>query len=180
MPRTRPRIHIFQKPAGWSVHGHRFTEEVTMAIDIRRRFAAITVIGGVILLTLFPRFAAAERPSRVRDLHGAYKGSGLEIRHDTGFEIEYCQIVGPVEFDGHGSLSVDAIRRCTLTGTFHEVDTGTYTVSSDGDVVFAFDSGDGAKGVVGDRGTIVILDNFNAADPGGPVLIFHAAFVKVS
>ena len=150
-----------------------------MVIAIRRLSVMIVATGAVIVVALFPRFAVGEPPPGVHSLNGTYRGSSLEIRHDPGSEIEFCEIVGTVEADGRGNLTLDAIRRCSITGTFHDVSAGTYTVDRDGLALFAFAGGDGGKGIVADGGSIVIIDNDDPADPHSSVLVHHGVFAKI-
>ncbi len=150
-----------------------------MAIVIRRMSVTLVAVGALAVLTLLPRFAAADRPLSVASLNGTYRGSALEIRHDPGSEIEFCEIVATAVADGAGNISLDAIRRCSITGTFHDVESGTYTVASDGTVLLGFETGDGGKGVIADKGAILILDNDDPGDPDPNVLVFHGVFAKV-
>jgi hypothetical protein len=149
-----------------------------MALIIRRPILAFAAIGSVLALILFPKIAGADRPLGDHSLIGTYKGVALEIRQDPGSDVEYCQIVVTAVADGRGNISVDNIRRCSLSGTVHDVETGTYSVSPSGVVLFAFPSPDGGRGIVGDNGAIVIVDNFSG-DPGDPVLAFHGVVAKV-
>lgn len=149
-----------------------------MALIVRRSFLATTAAAAVIVLILFPFSAAADPPLGDHSLDGTYKGVAVEIRQDPGSEVEYCHIVTTAVADGRGNISVDNIRRCSLTGTFHDVETGTYSVSPDGVVIFAFGSPDGGRGIVGNRGNTIIIDNFSG-DPGDPVLAFHGVAAKV-
>ena len=149
-----------------------------MAVIIRRSFLAVAVLGAAIALIVFPRFASADRPLGDHSLNGTYKGVAVEIRQDPGSDVEYCHILVTAVADGRGNISVDNIRKCSLTGTVHDVETGTYSVSPDGVVVFAFGAPDGGKGIVGEKGDIVVVDNFTEA-PGNPVLAFHGVAARV-
>ena len=149
-----------------------------MALSIRRPLLALAAVGAVIGLALFPRFAMADRPLGNHSLDGTYKGVAVEIRQDPGFPVEYCHIISTAVADGVGNITLDATRKCSLSGTFHDVETGTYSVTPDGVVVFAFGSPDGGKGIVGDNGAIIVIDNFST-DPTDPVLAFHGVSTKV-
>lgn len=149
-----------------------------MALNIRRPFLAAAAVAGAIALALFPRFASADRTVSERDLRGTYRGVAVEIRQDPGSPVEFCHIVGTAVADGRGNISVDNMRRCSVTGTFHDVATGTYSVDSDGTVVFALGDPDGGRGVLDERGATIVIDNYSAA-PGDPVLAFHGVFVRV-
>jgi hypothetical protein len=150
-----------------------------MGLTIRRMSVTIIAVGALIVLALFPRFAVADRPLGLHSFDGTYRGSALEIRHDPGSEVEYCEVLATAVADGRGNVKVDALRRCSLTGTFHDVNTGTYSVSPRGLILLGFDTGDGGKGIIANGGDIVILDNDDPSAPDPNVLIFHGVFAKV-
>ena len=149
-----------------------------MALSIRRPVLALAALAALIGLALFPRFAAADRPLGNHSLNGTYKGGAVEIRQDSGSPVEYCHIIFTAVADGGGNISLDATRKCSLSGIFHDVETGTYSVTPDGAVVFALGSPDGGGGIVGDNGAIIVLDNFTS-DLTNPVLAFHGVATKV-
>lgn len=150
-----------------------------MSTRIRRPFVLAIGLAIVILVTVLPRIASADRPLGNHSLKGTYKGTNIEIRQDPGFPVEYCQGLTTAIADGRGTITIDSTRRCSLSGTAQDVETGTYSVDADGVVRFAFGAPDTGKGIVGGGGEFVIIDNFDPAVPDPNVLAFHGIFARV-
>ena len=135
----------------------------------------LAIVGGAVAALARP---AMDRVYSDRSLDGTYIGAFTEIRQDPpGIgSIEFCDMLGTMTFDGHGSGTSSLVRKCSLSGTVIDTDTLTYSVVADGAVTLNFSSGGSGDGRLAQGGDIGFVTSVNDTD--ARILVRNGSFAR--
>jgi len=131
---------------------------------MRRFFRYPFLLSGLAAVVLLAAPAAAQRPFGNHDLRGEYLFTVVEVHRvmlpGGGFALDHCSIAGAASFDGAGTMTLDAVQRCSFSGSGASSGTQYYAVNADGSFLISEspDMADPVHGQIVDKGRSLLLD----------------------